>query len=183
MDRKTAVQELADQAVGPMGYELVDVEIASGGTLRVYIDSPSGIGLEDCEKVSRQLSHLLTVADVDYARLEVSSPGLDRPLRGERDFARFVGARVALRLKEAVSGRRNFDGVLCRNEAGAFSLELTEDEPAPKAPGVRTAGRKASARAPGKGTRSKAGVAVEPRVLSFTVEQVERARLVPDLRF
>src|SRR5690606_1710569 len=95
----TATHAISGRALSGMGYEVVDVEFAQDGLLRVYIDSPAGITLDDCEKVSRQLSHVLAVEDVDYARLEVSSPGLDRPLKKAADFERFAGAEVSVRLR------------------------------------------------------------------------------------
>ena len=73
-----------ERTVGGLGYQLVDVERLGGGLLRVSLDAENGIGLEDCERVSRQLSHLFAVEQVDYQRLEVSSPGLDRRLKGAR---------------------------------------------------------------------------------------------------
>src|SRR5690554_2550589 len=118
--------EAIRRTVSGMGYELVDCEFAAGGLLRVYIDSPEGIRLEDCEQVSHQLSHLLMVEDVDYERLEVSSPGLDRPLRSEADFHRFAGCEVTIRLHRAFEGQRNFEGVLTVEENGRFGLELIE---------------------------------------------------------
>jgi ribosome maturation factor RimP len=133
-----------DRTISAMGYELVDVEFAGAGLLRVYIDLPASafeqvsvpanspeapmIKVEDCERVSHQLTHFLTVENIDYSRLEVSSPGLDRPLKREADFARFEGAEVSLRLREPLSGRRNFVGVLMRDESAAdrWALELIE---------------------------------------------------------
>ena len=87
------------QTIGPtvegLGYEFVDAERLAGGLLRVTIDRDGGVQLADCERVSRQLTHVLAVENVDYARLEVSSPGLDRPLKHARDFARFAGAEAS----------------------------------------------------------------------------------------
>lgn len=118
--------EAIRRTVSGMGYELVDCEFAAGGLLRVFIDSPEGIRLDDCEQVSHQLSHLLMVEDVDYDRLEVSSPGLDRPLRNEADFIRFAGCEVTIRLRRAFEGQRNFEGVLTVEKNGRFGLELVE---------------------------------------------------------
>ena len=91
------LMQLVERTVEGLGYELVDVERAGGGLLRVTLDAPQtpgGIGLDDCERVSHQLTHLFAVEGVDYERLEVSSPGLDRRLTKARDFARFVGHRA-----------------------------------------------------------------------------------------
>jgi ribosome maturation factor RimP len=115
--------------VEPMGYELVGVEhFRRGGgasTLRVYIDREGGITLDDCAAVSHQLSGMLDVEDPlpDRYDLEVSSPGLDRPLVFPEHFARFRGHRVKLRLAEKIEGRRNLEGVLQREEQGIIRLE------------------------------------------------------------
>jgi ribosome maturation factor RimP len=109
-----------------MGYELVDLQVSNrGGLLRLFIDKPGGIGLEDCAAVSRQLTRVLEVEGVEYDRLEVSSPGLDRPLRKARDFARFAGQKADVRMRTAdASGRRRFVGVLRGENDGRVSLEL-----------------------------------------------------------
>ena len=172
---------LVERTIGPMGYDLVDIEFGQNGLLRVFIDAAAGIRLEDCEQVSRQLSHVLTVEDVDYGRLEVSSPGLDRPLRHERDFIRFAAHRVTVRLRQAFQGRRNFEGILTVEEGGRFGLELVEAEPRPqRGPGAVKAAAKAAARA----RKAVAGAEGEPsQKLVFTLDEVERARLVPIVKF
>jgi len=121
------VEKSLERTVTGLGYELVHVERPqSGRLLRVYIDKPGGVGVEDCAFVSNHLTHALAVDSIDYDRLEVSSPGLDRPLVRERDFKRFAGARARLRLKVPLKGRRNLVGVLCGAEAGALSIDLGE---------------------------------------------------------
>ena len=118
--------ELLETTVSGMGYELVGVERPSrGGLLRIYIDKPGGITLDDCAGVSRQVSRVLTVENVRYDRLEVSSPGLDRLLMGERDFARFAGQKARVKTRLPVDGQRNFVGVV--REAGAGRLQLEVD--------------------------------------------------------
>ena len=109
-----------------LGYELVDVQASNGGRmLRLFIDKPGGITVEDCATVSRHLTRLLAVEGVDYERLEVSSPGLDRPLRKGSDFARFAGHRAEVRMRTPdPSGRRRYVGVLRGAEAGRLSIEL-----------------------------------------------------------
>jgi len=109
-----------------MGYELVDLQVSNrGGLLRLFIDKPGGIGLEDCAAVSRQLIRVLEVEGVEYDRLEVSSPGLDRPLRKAGDFARFAGQKADVRMRTAdATGRRRFVGVLRGEGEGRVSLEL-----------------------------------------------------------
>jgi ribosome maturation factor RimP len=108
-----------------MGYELVGVERpARGGLLRIYIDKPGGITVEDCATVSHQVSRALTVENMSYDRLEVSSPGLDRLLKSERDFVRFAGQKVKVRMRAPVDGQRNFVGVVRDAAAGRLQLEV-----------------------------------------------------------
>ena len=109
-----------------MGYELVDVQASNGGRLlRLFIDKPGGVTLDDCAAISRHLTRVLAVEGIDYERLEVSSPGLDRPLRKERDFARFAGQKAEVRMRTPdATGRRKFVGVLRGAQAGQVSLEM-----------------------------------------------------------
>jgi len=109
-----------------MGYELVDVQASNGGRLlRLFIDKPGGVGLEDCAAVSRQLSRVFEVEGIDYERLEVSSPGLDRPLRKGADFARFAGHKAEVRMRTPdATGRRRFVGVLRGADASRVEMEL-----------------------------------------------------------
>src|SRR3954447_11656977 len=127
--RKTlmaAREALVEPVVAGMGYELVDLQAANGGRfLRLFIDKPSGIGVEDCAAVSRQLSRVFEVEGVEYDRLEVSSPGLDRPLRKQADFARFAGQKADVRMRRPdASGRRRFVGTLRGTEDGRVTMEL-----------------------------------------------------------
>lgn len=105
---------LLEQSLTQIGYELVDLEISGRGKLlRLFIDKPGGVNIDDCALVSEHVSHLLAVEnDVDYDRLEVSSPGLDRILKKESDFTRFAGNRVLLKMRLPVDGRKNFTGIL-----------------------------------------------------------------------
>ena len=109
-----------------MGYEVVDVQASGGGRLlRLFIDKPGGVTLDDCAAVSRHLTRVLAVEGIDYERLEVSSPGLDRPLRKSADFARFAGRKAEVRMRTPdATGRRKFVGVLRGAEAGQVSMEL-----------------------------------------------------------
>ena len=109
-----------------MGYELVDAQASNGGRLlRLFIDKPGGVTIDDCAEVSRHLTRVLAVEGIDYERLEVSSPGLDRPLRKEADFARFAGQRAEIRMRTPdATGRRKFAGMLRGAEAGQVALEL-----------------------------------------------------------
>lgn len=108
------IQALLERVVTQLGYELVDMEMSNRGKmLRLFIDKPQGITIDDCVAVSNHVSHVLAVEhDVDYDRLEVSSPGLDRVLKKAEDFTRFTGERVKLKLRVPVEGRKNFIGVL-----------------------------------------------------------------------
>jgi ribosome maturation factor RimP len=112
-----------ERTVTGLGYELVDTERASHGLLRVYIDrvqgDPTGafVTVEDCERVTRQLQHVLEVEHLAYARLEVSSPGLDRPLKRSSDYRRFAGEQVDVTLKLPFNGRRKYRGELALIDA------------------------------------------------------------------
>ncbi|NBS67106.1 MAG: ribosome maturation factor RimP [Betaproteobacteria bacterium] len=180
------LHSLVERTIGPLGYELVDIEFGPRGLLRVFIDSTAGIQIEDCEAVSRQLSHVFTVEDIDYGRLEVSSPGLDRPLKQARDFVRFAGSLVTIRLRQPFQGRRNFEGLLTVEESSRFGLELVEPGPAtPRTPGAAKVAAKSAARArraPAK-PRAEAGEPPSVRKLVFSLDEVERARLVPIVKF
>ena len=90
------IQTILDKTLPGLGYELVDFELTAQGDLRVFIDKPDGITVEDCATVSNHLSRLFMVEDVDYKRLEISSPGLDRPLKKAADFARFAGEQAKI---------------------------------------------------------------------------------------
>lgn len=112
--------ELLERTLPPMGYELVDCELSPKGRLvRVLIDKPEGVDVEDCAKVSNHLSRLFAVESVDYDRLEVSSPGLDRPLTKAADYARFAGQEAQLTLRQPIDGARRFKGTLRGLKAGA----------------------------------------------------------------
>jgi ribosome maturation factor RimP len=143
-----------------LGYELVDVERAQRGLLRITIDRVPGhayavpgefVIVEDCEQVTRQLQYALEVEGLEYSRLEVSSPGLDRPLKTDADYARFAGQEVKLTLKSPFEGRKAWQGVLTPGDDGALSLVF------------------------------KAGKTEQ--VLGFKLDEVREARLVPVLDF
>lgn len=159
----TDIFALTQEALAGTELELVDVERAPMGLLRVTIDRPGGVRIEDCEQVSRQLSRVYEVENIDYRRLEVGSPGIDRPLKTEADFIRFADMRIELRLREALDNRKVFVGVLRAPENAAtsdttettFTLELESD--------------------------TKKDQTVD--VLEFTFIDVERAKLHPVLDF
>lgn len=131
------VHEILEKTVTGLGYELVDVERSPRGrVLRVFIDKPEkmrGVDIDDCALVSNQLSRVLTVENIDYDRLEVSSPGIDRPLKKEADFGRFAGSEITLKLRLPLNGRRNFSGrlqgvldgkVRVQTDAGEMAFDL-----------------------------------------------------------
>jgi ribosome maturation factor RimP len=175
-----ALQDIVAHTVAGLGYELVELERSAGGTLRVTIDFPwrpgdeKSVNVEDCERVTRQLQYTLEVENVDYKRLEVSSPGIDRPLRNEQDFERYAGEVVDITLKapmgaaaagQVAANRRKFRGTLEKAEAG---WQITwSDEPEPK-PGQKVSKKKEPA---------------PLQVLGFTLDELKEARLAPIVDF
>jgi ribosome maturation factor RimP len=194
-----ALKDIVEQIVTGLGYDLVEIDRSAGGLLRITIDlpwsPPSGEGVqgapgeqfvtvEDCEKVTRQLQYALEVDEVDYKRLEVSSPGIDRPLRHDQDFARFVGHVVDVTLKQplgsAAAGqvsptRKKFRGVLERVEPVADAAPQAElgwqivwrDEPVTK-PGQKI---------------SKKRLPAPTQALGFVLSELKEARLAPIVSF
>ncbi len=149
---------LIEKTVTGMGYELVDFEQAARGLLRVYIDvmpeENRAVTVEDCEKVTHQLLHVLTVENASYERLEVSSPGLDRPLKKLSDYRRFAGQEAVIKLRMATPGagnRKSFEGVLHEPEGETLRLEFEGNE--------------------------------GPALLEFSLAEVDKARLVPKVDF
>lgn len=123
------VVELIEQAVAGLGYELVDLETSPRGRLlRVFIDKPEGVNVDDCVTVSNHLTRLFMAENVDYDRLEVSSPGLDRPLKKPADYERFSGQEVQLKLRVPHGNQRNFSGVIGGLRDGLVVLRTEEGE-------------------------------------------------------
>ena len=119
------LQQLLESTLAGLGYEFVDLERSGKGKLlRVYIDKPGGINVDDCAKVSNHLSRVLTVENIAYDRLEISSPGLDRMLRKEQDFVRFAGQKARIKVRVPVGGQRNFVGVLRQAHDGKVEIEV-----------------------------------------------------------
>ena len=122
---------LLETTVVGLGYELVDVEMSPRGrTIRVFIDTlgkENGVDVEDCAKVSNQLSRVFEVENVDYDRLEISSPGLDRVVKKAEDFERFAGQDIQIKLRIPQGGRRNFQGELLGCKEGKVGLRLEKD--------------------------------------------------------
>lgn len=151
--------ELIDKTVIGLGYELVDIELAARGLVRVFIDFPMEqahrqITVDDCAAVSHQLSHVLTVENINYERLEISSPGLDRPLMKFSDYVRFAGQRATIKLRlpmPGASNRKTYQGVLHPPSGETLMLEF----------------------------ESNNGMAM----LKFTLADVDKARLVPQVDF
>ena len=123
------LNDLIEQVVGGLGYELVTVEGSPRGRLlRVFIDIARGVTVDDCEAVSNQLTRVFEVENIDFDRLEVSSPGLDRPLVKPTDFERFAGSDIRLRTRVPVSNQRNFTGVLKGLRDGAVVVDTEKGE-------------------------------------------------------
>ena len=189
-----ALQQIVEQTVIGLGYDLVEIERTAGGLLRITIDLPwqapeeaapelpagmenpeQFVTVEDCEKVTRQLQFALEVDGVDYARLEVSSPGIDRLLRHEQDFTRFDGSVIDLTLKQPIgaaggdkinANRKKFRGTLERTEEGGWQI-VWSDEP-PVKPGVRV---------------SKKRELAPLQAMGFTLDELKEARLAPIVNF
>jgi ribosome maturation factor RimP len=185
---KMSWQETVTQTVTGLGFDLVDLERSAGGLLRVTIDLPwvppepgkpevpeQFVTVEDCEKVTRQLHYLLEVEGLEYRRLEVGSPGIDRPLRHELDYMRFEGQVVDLTLKEPIgatesgvaANRKKFRGQLERAADGVSWQLVWSDEP-PVKPGVRVSKKRAPA---------------PMQALNFELSDVQLARLAPIVNF
>jgi ribosome maturation factor RimP len=131
MDRDLipSLWSMIEPVLEPEGIELVDIEFRLEGgrwVLRLYIDTPQGVTLNDCELVSRQVGALLDIKNPIERRyvLEVSSPGINRVLRKERDFRLFAGSPVRIRTRRKLTGRRNFQGILKGMEDSAIVLEV-----------------------------------------------------------
>ena len=154
---------LTQQSLASMDIELVDVERAALGLLRVTIDRSDGVRVEDCEQVSRQLSRVYEVENIDYRRLEVGSPGVDRPLKTEADFVRFIGERVEVKLRQAVDGQKVFLGALVAVDA---ATEIADSVDAVKRFGIEFEAKKD-----------------EVRRVTFMFSDVERGKLEPVLDF
>ena len=121
-----AIAAGVETTLAGMGFELVDAQVSNHGRLlRIFIDRPGGITVDHCADVSRQLTHVLAVEGIDYDRLEVSSPGLHRPLRKAGQLGRFAGRRAEIRMRSANErGRRKFAGAILGTAEGKLRLEV-----------------------------------------------------------
>jgi len=133
-----AMAKVVELTLEGMGFELVDARASGGGRhLSIFIDRPGGITVDHCAEVSRQLSRVLEVEGIDYDRLEVSSPGLDRPLCKPADFTRFAGSKVDVKMRTRdESGRKRFTGLLRGEAGGVATLEVDGHEVALRLDGM-----------------------------------------------
>jgi ribosome maturation factor RimP len=176
-----ALQDIVEQTVTGLGYELVEIDRSAGGHLRITIDLPwqpgveQFVNVEDCEKVTRQLQFALEVDEIEYKRLEVSSPGIDRPLRGEKDFERFAGEVIDITLKapmgaaaggQVAANRKKFRGTLERADGGGWQI-VWRDEPEVK-PGQKVSRKRPPA---------------PLQALGFVLDELREARLAPIVDF
>ena len=118
------IDKLLEQTIPGLGYELVDVEVTPAKSVRIFIDKTGGVTIDDCEAVSHHLSKLFLVEEIDYNRLEVSSPGVERPLKKLADYARFVGKQVNIKLHELHEGQKKIQGVILGVEGNKVKLHL-----------------------------------------------------------
>ncbi len=196
-----AVQEIVEQTVTGLGYDLVEIERSAGGLLRITIDLPwekpvaavgavpeQFVNVQDCEKVTRQLVFALEVDGVEYKRLEVSSPGIDRPLRHEQDFERFVGHVIDVSLKAPIGAaaegqvnatRKKFRGTLERVAAVARAGAGAGDT---ATGGWQIVWSDAPVAKPGQKVSKKRPPA-PLQALGFTLDELREARLAPIVSF
>lgn len=182
------VSAVVKTTVLALGFELVDFE-RGGGMFKVYIDKPEGITVEDCAAVSNQLTRVFMVENVDFERLEVSSPGLDRPLKTIADFQRFIGVRVKVRLHELVDARKRFDGALVAVDGDKITFDLADDASAAAVSvGSKVKVKKKVASKVAVDTQSSPKTAneqaIKPSVqkrITVALSDIERARLIPDI--
>ena len=171
------LEKIIDDALKSFALELVEIERAPRGLLRVFIDRPEGKGfvtVEDCSKVSNQLSHALTVENVEYERLEISSPGLDRVLKTAKDFWRFRGQPVRVRLNAMVENRKRFDGVVSRVEEDDVTFLISDGEESAKSIGKSGKSKKAVDKT---ATAESGG----EKTVCVKLGQIEKARLIPQI--
>jgi len=183
-----AWQEIVEQTVTGLGFDLVELERSGSGLLKVTIDFPweapvegepvppeRFVTVEDCEKITRQLQYLLEVEGLEYRRLEVGSPGIDRPLKREIDYVRFQGHVIDLTLKapigatgtDVAANRKKFRGALERADDGVQWQVVWSDAPEPK-PGARV---------------SKKRAPVPMQAMTFSLDDIQQARLAPIVNF
>ncbi|MFC6280854.1 MULTISPECIES: ribosome maturation factor RimP [Polaromonas] len=182
-----STNDTIEQTVTGLGYDLVDIERTGGGLLRVTIDMPyvkdaeQFINAEDCEKVTRQLQFVLEVEGAAYSRLEVSSPGIDRPLRSEKDFERFAGELIDLTLKAPIGVAATAGSTVSANQK-KFRGTLEHAEPKDGVAGWQIVWSDEPAVKPGQKV-SKKRVSAPLQALGFTLDEIHSARLAPVVDF
>jgi ribosome maturation factor RimP len=122
------INTILEQTIPGLGYELVDVEISPAKIVRVFIDKPEGVTIEDCENVSHHLSKLFLVEEIEYNRLEISSPGVERPLKKLEDFIRFNGQTVKVKLHELLNEQKVYQGKIMAVEGHIIKLSIEKNE-------------------------------------------------------
>lgn len=173
------VQTIVGSTVEGLGYELVDIERTARGLLRIFIDKPAGISVEDCASVSNHLSRLFAVEGIDFERLEISSPGLDRPLKSLEAFQRFKGQGAKVKLNAMLEGRRRFDGVIEAVDGNKVVFRILEErEPATPRATVPVSKSKSVKLVKKSTVKNKA---VEGTSIQVPIENIERARLIPEV--
>ncbi len=169
------LENIVNDALTSFSLELVEIERAPRGLLRVFIDRPEGHGfvtVEDCSRVSNHLSHALTVENVEYERLEISSPGLDRTLKSAKDFLRFRGQPVRVRLNTLVDNRKRFDGLVTEVNDDEIAFSVAVGDEAAGAKGTKV----------GKSAKKAADAAsVDQKTVRVKLGQIEKARLIPQI--
>lgn len=175
------VSEIVKTTVLALGFELVDFE-RGGGMLKVYIDKSTGITVEDCAAVSNQLTRVFMVENIDFERLEVSSPGLDRPLKTIADFEKFIGVRVKVRLHQAVDARKRFDGAILAVEGDKITFDLADDLAVVPGGKVNVNKKVATkAKVDAKASLKNAEEQAVAKKITVTLSDIDRARLIPDI--
>lgn len=174
-------ETIVEATVGGLGYECVDFERSARGLVRVFIDKADGISVEDCAIVSNQLSRVFLVEGIDFDRLEVSSPGLDRPLKRLADFQRFIGQSAKVKLHSKIDNRKRFDGVI--RSVGADGITFAADDavtpPVAKPANALKAGSKVPPKSIGKSNAKK--VVPNTKIITVPLENIDRARLIPEI--
>ena len=172
------VETIVESTVVGLGYDFVDFERSARGLLRVFIDKAGGISVEDCANASNQLSRVFAVEGIDFERLEVSSPGLDRSLRRLKDFQQFLGRSAKVKLHAAIDNRKRFDGVIDSVDASGIAFTLIDSiAPAVSAragPSKRAGKLIVSGKGKGNAELRTAKIIVVP------LENIDRARLIPE---
>jgi ribosome maturation factor RimP len=122
------IDSLLEQTIPGLGYEFVGVEITPARLIRIYIDKEGSVTIDDCELVSNHLTKLFLVEEIDYNRLEVSSPGVERPLRKVEDFSRFQGKMAKVKTHEPINGEKVFQGTILNIVGQIVQLQLDTNE-------------------------------------------------------